>query len=350
MKLEAAFWGWFETLGAIFAEARDAWRTRRSIIVRKDGECFLVRRANEPDGKVLANVAVGTRMPGEIARRLRSFFVNFELAPGDVVSRRLEVPTQAKEFLSGIVRNQIERLSPWPAGNTVYGFAIRAERTQAGALDVRVAISSRAMIEATSDRLAASGLPPDRILVRPQGQGEPPIALWTRASPAATTGWRPSRIIAASLAAFIALSVAATAWSLYSASELAAEREDVAARAQSFRQHAPASAPKDALAALAPPERAWAMKESTPAAILVLEALARALPDSAYLTELTLERATLRMTGLAANAPALIEALEQSRRFSGVRFFAATTKGAENDLYRFNIEAQVPPNLELIGD
>jgi general secretion pathway protein L len=92
------------------------------------------------------------------------------------------------------------------------------------------------------------------------------------------------------------------------------------------------------------------MKENAPASVMVLETLSRALPDSAYLTEFSLEGPTLRITGFAANAPALIEALERSKRFSGARFFAATTKGADGELYRFNIEAQVAPNLELIGD
>jgi len=38
-----------------------------------------------------------------------------------------------------------------------------------------------------------------------------------------------------------------------------------------------------------PSERAWYAKETSPTAAIVLEALSRALPDGAYVTELRLE-------------------------------------------------------------
>jgi general secretion pathway protein L len=81
--------------------------------------------------------------------------------------------------------------------------------------------------------------------------------------------------------------------------------------------------------------------------VIVLEALSRALPDSAYLTEIRLENATLRMVGLADDAPGLLVPLEQSGHLSGVHFSSPTTRGSDDKSSRFSIEAHVEPRSKL---
>jgi len=81
--------------------------------------------------------------------------------------------------------------------------------------------------------------------------------------------------------------------------------------------------------------------------VIVLEALSRALPDSAYLTELRLEGEMLRIVGLANDAPALLAPLEQSGHLTNVRFFAPTTRGPDARLFRFYIEARVEPRIKI---
>ena len=95
-------------------------------------------------------------------------------------------PAQAREFLPGIVRNQVERLSPWQADQTVYGFDAEMSREDAAALDVRVFITSRAVLDSTRDELDAMGLPVDRIVAREGGiQAAAPVTLWSRLADAA---------------------------------------------------------------------------------------------------------------------------------------------------------------------
>jgi general secretion pathway protein L len=79
----------------------------------------------------------------------------------------------------------------------------------------------------------------------------------------------------------------------------------------------------------------------------VLEVLSRALPDAAYLTELRLENSTLRVIGLTRDAPSLIGPLERSGHLTAVHFFAPTTRGPDGSLFKFHIEAQVVPRLEI---
>src|SRR5262249_43657483 len=117
------------------------------------------------------------------ARSARGRFVILALSADKIVTRHLNVPAQAREFLAGIVRNQIERLSPWPAGEVMHGFYANAE--DSSSLDIQVLMTSRASIEGARATLAAAGLQIDRIVARrPDTDATPaasePITLWSK--------------------------------------------------------------------------------------------------------------------------------------------------------------------------
>jgi general secretion pathway protein L len=346
---------WFELLAIIVTDQQALWQARKSIMVTPEGEGFVVRRAGTDDSSVLVSLTKGAALPSEALQRLRKHFVVFALPNESVVTRRLSVPAQAKDYLAGIVRNQMERLSPWPLAQAVYGFTNKPSEADPSMLDVRVFIVARNQIETIRDELNAFGLPPDQIAVQPvQESIQDPraafVSLWKRvAQTQQHQAFNLPRMIGFGTAAMVVLSLAVSLWALYSTSLIASEQDEVSASVQALKRRSQAGQPQQ-MASLSPPERAWALKDTTPAAVMVIEALTRALPDSAYLTDLRLENASLRITGLAVDAPSLIGALEQSHRFSDVHFFAPTTKGQDGGLYRFYIEARIEPRLVLIGD
>ncbi len=352
MQIGAILLRWVEVLAALLTDWHALWRARRSIIVTREDARFLVRRPGSAADTLLANVAIGTRVPSETAEALRNHFVVFELAPDKVVTRHLAVPVQAREFMPGIVGNQIERLSPWPLAHAIYGFHAMPSKDDARTLDVCVLITSRANIETTCDELTASGLSPDRISVRTHAGVEASlVTLWTRPMHVPQGNFQSlPRMVGAGLAAVVLLSMALSLSSIYSANSIWSEREQVTALTNALRRHDRMSRKPQELASLDPAERAWDLKENAPVVVLILDALTRAIPDSAYLTELRLENANLRIAGLAADAPSLIAALEQSHHFSEVHFFAPTIKSQDGGLYRFSIAARVAPRHELIGD
>jgi general secretion pathway protein L len=296
-----------------------------------------------------AVLAAGTRAHDDLLRAARSGFVVFELPTDKLVVRRISVPAQAREFLPGIVRNQVERLSPWPADQTVYGFDSAVSQEDTAALDVRVFISSRAAVGSARDELDAIGLPPDRIVARQDGvPATAPVALWSRlADVPRETVERTRRQIAVAIAAFALLSVGLSLWAFSSAASIRGESDDLAARSKTLQRELQGSRAPQVMASLPPAERAWAWKETSPFTTIVLEVLSRALPDAAYLTELRLDNTTLRIIGLTSDAPSLIAPLERSGHLTGVHFFAPTTRGPDGTLFRFHIEARVVPGLDV---
>jgi general secretion pathway protein L len=351
-QIKAIFIRWIEVLAGFIEAWRASALARRSVIVTQDAGSFTVRRSDASDGSILGKVMMGSQPPSSMAEALRNHLIIFEIAPDKVVTRRLTVPAQAQEFLPGIVRNQIERLSPWPPAQAVYGVDAKPNPADAGTLNVSVPIASRASIDAICSELADSGLPPARIAVRTEADEKSPLlTLWTRPTQGAQNQKMDlPRMIATGLGGMVAVSAAISIWAIYSTSTISSEHEDVTARTEALQQQSRSSRKMQDIALLKPPQRAWALKENSPVAVLTLEALSRALPDNAYLTELQLENTTLRIIGLAADAPSLIAALEQSGRFSAVHFFAPTTKGQNNPLYKFYIETRVEEHPSLIGD
>jgi general secretion pathway protein L len=329
---------WIETLAGLVIARQVARRARRALTVAIENKRVVV----------LSGAARRSRRPPSaraIAKAARRHFITLELPARETVLQRINVPARAREFLPGIVRNQIERLSPWPVDQVIYGFDATASAGDADTLDTRVVMASRATVEAARNELAALGVTADRIVAGETGSaGASPVSLWSRFDSGSGSGLdRVRRKVAAAVLVTVLASTGATAWALLSARAIRAESEDAAESAAALqRRLQPArGAPS---ASLAPPERAWALKETAPAGVLVLDALSQALPDSAYLTELTLQKSTVRIVGLTSDAPALIAPLEHFGQFADVRFFAPTTRGPDGRLFWFHIEARVEPH------
>jgi general secretion pathway protein L len=364
---------WIEVLTVTYFAWREAWRARQSLTVACENGRFIVRRSRQNIGprpqqpdqpeEPLAILAAGAPIPAKVMQAARSSFVVFQIPDDMVVVRRVAVPVQAREFLPGIVHNQIERLSPWHADQVVYGFAADVDEEDAATLDVHVLIALRADIDQARNELAAIGLPVDRIVSptlpsracgggsgRGAGEGREgakSVTLWSRlvdVSPEYLD--HTCRRAGAGFAAAVAVSLGLSLWAVTSAISLGEESEAIAARVRTLQRQIQGPASRS-VASLSPNERAWYAKESSPTAAIVLEALSRALPDGAYVTELRLENATLRMIGLANDAPSLIAPLEHSGHLNDVHFFAPTTRGPDGTLFRFNIEARVEPHFKI---
>ena len=356
MRIDLIVLRWLEVLAGLYFAGRETWRVRRALVVARDAGHFVIRKAEPQRDAIvqaeapernadLAIVAVGDKVPARVARSARNGFVIFELPATEVAVRRLNIPAPAREFLPGIVRNQIERLSPWHVDDVAYGFEATPNAEDAANLDVRVSLVSRRIIDAARRDLAAIGLDVDRIVTRPQEStvGRP-VTLWSKLSEGTRDETaRTGRRIGLGIAATVVISIALSVWAVTSKQSIEAESEMVEGRFKALqRQMAELRSPQ-ALAALSPQQRIWHAKEGTPAAVLMLDALSRALPDAAYLTEFRLENAVLRMTGVTKDAPSLIAPLEQSGQLAEVRFAAPTTRETGGTSFRFHIEARVQP-------
>jgi general secretion pathway protein L len=342
LRIDKIFTHWIDLLASLLVGAQEAWRIQRSLVVMRDGQHFCARGKTPKGG----SGAPASPLSDDLVREARQRFVILELPTTDVVRRRIAVPAQAREFTPGIVRNQIERLSPWRADQVTFGFAIEPQRDDANVLDVHVSMAARDTVEAAREQLSATGLAVDRIVAAGL-ETDHPITLWSRlgdASEQSLGGWR--RRIAAALIGGLAISVGTTVWALVSTDFIRAESDDVSAQAVALQRRLEDSPTSAADASRDPAKRAWMLKQTTPAAVMILETLSQSLPDSAYITDLSLNKGTLRVTGLCSDAPSLLAPLQNSGLMTDVHFFAPTTRSPDGTSFQFHIETTIQSRAE----
>jgi general secretion pathway protein L len=362
MRIGAVLRRWIEILAALYLAWRESRRELRSLVVTRESGHVVVRHA-EPArdamlrdaqaGNVIATLPPGAEVSTDVSRAAHNSFVVLEFPADKVVMRRITVPAQARKFLSGVIRNQIERLSPWPATGVVYGFAAEADAGDAAVVEVRILMAARTDIDAARQELAALGLRVDRIEARGSDteaadETAGSVTLWSRL--ADTSPERHGSLVRAigiGIAALVTVSLLLGSWALLSAASIRDESEEVAARSRVLQRQVQTGRTAASMASMPPAERAWLLKETSISSVILIEALSRALPDSAYVSEIRLEKEILRIMGLAGDAPALLAPLERSDHLTDVHFFAPTARGPDGKLFRFSIEAHVEPRIKI---
>jgi general secretion pathway protein L len=365
MRIGAVLRRWIEILAALYLAWCESRRELRSLVVTRENGHVVVRHA-EPArdamlrdahaGNIVATLPPGAEVSADVSRAAHNSFVVLEFPADKVVMRRITVPAQARKFLSGVIRNQIERLSPWPANGVVYGFVAEAGAGDAAVVEVRILMAARTDVDAARQDLAALGLPIDRIVARgpdteSADETHDSVTLWSQLADTSPDGLGSVvRTIGIGIAASVAVSLLLGSWALLSTASIRDESEEVAARSRVLQRQVQTGRAAASMASIPPAERAWLLKETSISSVILIEALSRALPESAYVNELRLEKESLRIMGLADDAPALLAPLERSEHLTDVHFFAPTARGPDGKLFRFSIEAHVEPRIKIGED
>ncbi len=112
-----------------------------------------------PSSCRLIGGAEACELPQEWSQQLRGSRVQIVLQPSRFLFRPLELPKRAGEFLDGIVRSQIDRLTPWSASEALYKWSSPIAAT-GDRIAMTVVATARAavapLIEAVADVGAAA--------------------------------------------------------------------------------------------------------------------------------------------------------------------------------------------------
>lgn len=339
---------WIDRVAAVIVDVGEAFRTRRQfqLTEQKDGSFVLHEKTqtNGIDTSIgpfhIVEGRVDAAVSPKLAQLLRNAQAGLLLQPNRFMVRVLELPRRASDFLDGIVRSQIDRLTPWSVANAAFGWH---PSTQAGSemIVVTIAATSQTSITPFIDATAALGA--DLITVSAALQDPLPDAAAIKICErkiAQQAGQRRSRrvligfLAAAGLAA--ALSVTAN---LVAGSMIEAWRDELTSRISERRAALQQGHDRASDAVLELERR----KHATPSSTIILEALSRILPDDTYLTELRIAGDKLQIVGVSKDPPSLIRLIEQTHHFSRAAFFAPTTRSATETAEHFSIEAHIEP-------
>ena len=273
----------------------------------------------------------------EAAAKVSGSRVELALRPDRFFFRPLEAPKRAAEFLDGVVRAQIDRITPWSVNEAAFGWNAPVEIANER-ITVTVAAAPRAQLVPLTQALDALGA--KSVAVSTALPDQTPITVFDESAADAAEARSVRRKLSAALLALALLAGSALAADIVVGNRLRDRQNDIAQRIAERRGLLRAGADAAANSALAQLER---RKNASPASVIVLEALSNALPDNTYVTELRVEGTKVQVVGFTSDAPSLIRLIERSPHFSRATFFAPTTRAPSDPGDRFHIEAQIKP-------
>jgi general secretion pathway protein L len=290
------------------------------------------------EGKIIDAVAdsLSTALPGSR--------VELILQPDRFLFRPLDLPNRASEFLDGIVRTQIDRLTPWSASDAAFGWSKPA---QSGADRITVIIAATALTLVAPyvhaiKAVGAHSIAVFTVLPEAEAVAVPVKVLEERLRGAMDVGLIRRAVVilfmAAGITAGFAIGVSAINGASVDTQQAALSRQIA-----SIRAAAATSGDAGLGSVLAARRTLEGRKHDAPSSLIVLETLSKILPDHTYVTELRIEGNKLRLVGITRDAPSLIGLIEQSGRLSLATFFAPTTRSPSDQGERFHIEAQIQP-------
>jgi general secretion pathway protein L len=308
-------------------------------LIEDDNGGFAVEMAARPEN-VPARVAFadGAFSAPNLAPVLKGSRIEIVLRPARFLFRPLELPARAADFLEGIVRAQIDRLTPWSSSEAVFGCSAPVE---SGTDSITTMIAATTRKVAMSYVQAVSGFHPSAIAVctdvaeRDAGR----VKVFEQKARGHLDAARLSRALQLTLGITAAAALLVTIADAYIADSLGGQEAELAQQI-SARRAAIRSGNDGGRSPIAALER---RKHETPASVIVLEALSQVLPDNTYVTELHLAGSKLQIAGITHDAPSLIPLIEQSQHFTRATFYAPTTRSPSDPGERFHIEARIEP-------
>lgn len=263
--------------------------------------------------------------------------IEIGLQSDHIVSRVLDFPSQAADFLDGMVRAQVDRLTPWSAAEAVFGWG--APQQVAGDR-IEVAFSATAATKVDPLLRLAKTLGAASVVVSAPavgGDGAPLQVTLVERKLRGLAGPQVPRLLRIGLAGVAIAAAACMLLDIYVGGWLQSEQADlqrqIAQRRAALRIGENGASSGIALLAK--------RKQLTPSSVMVLEALSHVLPDSTYVTELRIEGSKMQVVGMTQDAPSLIRLLEQSPQFTRATFFAPTTHAANESAESFHVEANI---------
>jgi general secretion pathway protein L len=334
---------WTASVAAAIIAGLDRIVSPRVVrLVEADDGGFVVEATGKADA-VPSRIEFndGTLSAPNLAPLFRGSRVEIVLQPRRFLFRPLELPAQAAGFLDGIVRAQIDRLTPWSASEAVFGCsAPSGSAGGTGSITTVIAATTRKV--AMTYVQAVSGFHPAAVAVctdiaeRDAGR----VKVFEQKARGHLDAARLSRGLRMVLGVAAAAALLSTIAGAYVAENLGAQESELARQISARRAAIRAGSDGGDRSPIATLER---RKYETPASVIVLDALSQVLPDHTYVTELHLAGDKLQIVGITRDAPSLISLIEQSQHFTRATFYAPTTRSPSDPGERFHIEARVQP-------
>lgn len=286
----------------------------------------------EEDIATLKRRAGGGRRPAR---------VDLLLPPDLTLSRVDRFPADARKNLREAVWWRLDTMSRNKPEDLCFDAAILDADPATGFLQVHVAITTRETVEEALVFAQEWGFKAQRVTSAAAFDGFPIGPLFHRAARNRSDTYSLRRTALALTASCVVLALMGGGRALLERNAAAAEIAQRRLQAEeAFADH---SALRESTLDLARRAATPAtLRKERPLMVDTVETLSRVLPPQAYAERVVVQDATLRVEGVAANADAVLSALEVSDAFETARYAAPPRPAPDGRGQRFVIEASLP--------
>jgi general secretion pathway protein L len=309
---------------------------RRLRLVEQASDLFSLTRGGDrvPESPTRLRFAAGAFVAEEgglAADNWKRAEVELVLLDSRFLFPQFQAPRKASGFLDAIVRSQIDRLTPWSRAQAEVGFATAPSPSDE--TTVTLAAASKAALDPYVEAARARGA--DSVVVFAARLGDAPIRVCAREVNRDARARSYRRALVAALAAAVLFALGSSALESWFSDQRQTAQSEITRRIAAMRTSADGAAQDPQLAAL------LQRKRDNPPAVVILEAIARALPDDSYLKQLRISGARLEIDGVSRSASSLVALLEQTEPFQRAQFSAPTTPSAAEGAEEFHIAADI---------
>ena len=333
-----------EGLMQAWATVEDRLRPRRRLLLVRTTDGYTLQHPNgQPVAERLQLGGTAPEIPTAAAALVKDGDVDVVLPVEELLVRALDpLPAQSKPYLDGIVRHQLERLTPWRASDVLYDYQTAPVGPEDSRLVVTIAATARSLHRRRLEQLASLHPRNVRLVFREAVEGKDVTIDVTGGGGSKlreqrmrrAIGWSAAALGTVSLLAVILLTVV---WQRTGATLETVEREVADLRAK-LAASGPAVSRGDRDI-----EAVFDRRLNTPFSVLALDALSESLPDDTWLTEFRIAEGRVRMSGISRSVSGLVPLLETSPSFAEATFFAPTTRLPDNQGDRFHLDAKLVP-------
>ncbi len=313
------------------AKRRQPWR-----IEIGDADAVVIGPDGTRPGRLRGGSETSHFEPPSVARSLAGASIDIVIPTSWLFRRDLDpVAIQSRPFLDAFVRHQIERITPWRVEDAHYHIIERPLPGDATRIAVAVVVVPKRVLSPWLAPLEA--LRPQAIRLRTAGSsGGAEIVMplgsnrshrIERLRRGVSIGVSVGAVVAAGLVGWLQWEAALVRSDIDDQDQVLTERKSVLARAT--RRDKPDGDAETKLRRL---------RDGRPSAADIIDALSEAVPDTAHLTTLAIDKDHVAISGISTDPSRLVPALETSGRFADVSASAATTRVETGTGDRFSLE------------
>jgi len=350
-EIKVLFDEWIAAVARVVNFGMGRYARRRRIALSENSDnTFSAKMISTQKGPALPEVSFGFShgrpqppLPADWEAAFRGSRVEALMTSGQVLFRPLDFPKQAVDFLDGMIRTQIDRLTPWTADDVVFGWSPPSANSHER-VELTLAATSKQEIQPLVQLAAGVGAASIAGFALLPDAGGAPAKVKIFDQPLRGAVGRVLDVPRLLRVVLLSSSVAAAASLIaatYIGSALESEQQQLTRRISERRAalRLDSNAAGSALSLLAK------RKQTGASSVVVLEALSQALPDGTYVTELRIDGDKVQVVGMTQDAPSLIRLMERSPQFARATFFAPTTRAQNDPGERFHIEAHITPSF-----